>query len=197
VCDGVWTPGSPATTGSWRTPATWSRSASWPTARPRPIRPGGSWPFRRNRGPAGRGPGQRPGRHRTGNRHQEVLCDKGSRSGWSSVGGHGGQGPPGGRDRELTETGNSLRANNLRIVDTVVTSTTRFIANRQAWGDPFRREKIENIAILLRAAIEARTKVGLKMNVRKTDLDAVLGCCRPRRARRYRAWRTPITWPSR
>jgi ATP phosphoribosyltransferase len=76
---------------------------------------------------------------------------------------------------ELTETGNSLRANNLRIVDTVVTSTTRFIANRQSWGDSFKREKIENIAILLTAAIEARSKVGLKMNVKKTDLDAVLG----------------------
>jgi ATP phosphoribosyltransferase len=76
---------------------------------------------------------------------------------------------------ELTETGNSLRANNLRIVDTVVTSTTRFIANRRSWEDPFKREKIENIAILLTAAIEARSKVGLKMNVRKTDLDAVLG----------------------
>ena len=75
---------------------------------------------------------------------------------------------------ELTETGSSLRANNLRIVDTVITSTTRFIAHRQSLEDPFKREKIENIAILLTAAIEARSKVGLKMNVKKVDLDAVL-----------------------
>jgi ATP phosphoribosyltransferase len=75
---------------------------------------------------------------------------------------------------ELTETGSSLRANHLRIVDTVITSTTRFIANRQAWEDPFKREKMENIAILLTAAIDARSKVGLKMNVKKVDLDAVL-----------------------
>ncbi len=75
---------------------------------------------------------------------------------------------------ELTETGTSLRANNLRILDTVIVSTTRLIANRQAWEDDFKREKIENIAILLRAAIEARSKVGLKMNVCKDDLDAVL-----------------------
>lgn len=76
---------------------------------------------------------------------------------------------------ELTETGASLRANGLRIVDTVVTSTTRFIANRSSWADPFKREKIENLAILLRAAIEGQNTVGLKMNVRKVDLDAVLG----------------------
>ncbi|UCD52079.1 MAG: ATP phosphoribosyltransferase [Phycisphaerales bacterium] len=75
---------------------------------------------------------------------------------------------------ELTETGTSLRANNLRIIDTVIVSTTRLVANRQAWQDEFKREKIENIAILLKAAIEARGKVGLKMNVRKDDLDAVL-----------------------
>lgn len=75
---------------------------------------------------------------------------------------------------ELTETGTSLRANNLRIVDTVVVSTTRLIANRQAWQDAFKREKIENMAILLQAAIEARSKVGLKMNVKKGDLDSIL-----------------------
>jgi len=75
---------------------------------------------------------------------------------------------------ELTETGSSLRANNLRVVDTVITSTTRFIAHKQSLEDPFKREKIENIAILLTAAIEARSKVGLKMNVKKVDLDAVL-----------------------
>ena len=75
---------------------------------------------------------------------------------------------------ELTETGTSLRANNLRIIDTIITSTTRLIANKQAWKDGFKREKIENIAILLKAAIEARSKVGLKMNVKKNDVDAVL-----------------------
>jgi ATP phosphoribosyltransferase len=75
---------------------------------------------------------------------------------------------------ELTETGASLRANNLRIIDTVITSTTRFIANKLAWQDKFKREKIENISILLNAAIEARGKVGLKMNVRKADLDSIL-----------------------
>jgi ATP phosphoribosyltransferase len=75
---------------------------------------------------------------------------------------------------ELTETGSSLQANNLRIVDTVISSTTRFIANRQAWSDKFKREKMENISILLNAAIEARSKVGLKMNIRKKDLDSIL-----------------------
>ena len=75
---------------------------------------------------------------------------------------------------ELTETGTSLRANNLRIVDTVIVSTTRLIANKDAWRDPFKREKIENMAILLKAAIEARSKVGLKMNVRKGDLESIL-----------------------
>jgi len=75
---------------------------------------------------------------------------------------------------ELTETGASLRANNLRIIDTVISSTTRFIANKQAWQDKFKREKIENIAILLNAAIDARSRVGLKMNVRKSELESVL-----------------------
>ncbi len=75
---------------------------------------------------------------------------------------------------ELTETGASLRANNLRIIDTVITSTSRLIANKQSWKDKFKKEKIENISILLNAAIEARNKVGLKMNVRKKDLDRVL-----------------------
>ncbi len=75
---------------------------------------------------------------------------------------------------ELTETGTSLRANNLRIIDTVIVSTTRLIANKAAWRDSFKREKIENLSILLKAAIEARGKVGLKMNVRRADLDAIL-----------------------
>lgn len=76
---------------------------------------------------------------------------------------------------ELTETGSSLRANNLRIVDTIMTSTTRFIANHAAWADPFKRQKIENISILLNAAIDAKTKVGMKMNVRKENLQAIIG----------------------
>ncbi|MCK4752538.1 MAG: ATP phosphoribosyltransferase [Planctomycetes bacterium] len=75
---------------------------------------------------------------------------------------------------ELTETGSSLKANNLRIIDTVTTSTTRFIANKKAWEDKFKRGKIESIAILLNAAIDARGKVGLKMNVKKDDLQSVL-----------------------
>lgn len=75
---------------------------------------------------------------------------------------------------ELTETGTSLKANNLRIIDTVITSTTRFIANKLAWQDKFKKEKIENIAILLKAAIDARSKVGLKMNVEKANLDKII-----------------------
>ena len=75
---------------------------------------------------------------------------------------------------ELTETGATLAANNLRVIDTVMTSTTRFIANKQAWQDEFKRRKIEDICILLNAALEARSKVGLKMNVRKSDLEGVL-----------------------
>ena len=75
---------------------------------------------------------------------------------------------------ELTETGTSLRANNLRIIDTVISSTTRFIANKQAWADPFKHEKIENISILLNAAVNAGNMVGLKMNIKKNDLDLIL-----------------------
>ena len=75
---------------------------------------------------------------------------------------------------ELTETGSSLAANNLRVIDTIATSTTRFIANKDSWKDKTKREKIENISILLNAAIDARTKVGLKLNIRKGDLESVL-----------------------
>ena len=74
---------------------------------------------------------------------------------------------------EITETGSSLRANNLRIIDEIMTSTPRLIANRQAWRKRWKREKIENIALLLRGAIAAREKVGLKMNVRRQDLSRV------------------------
>lgn len=75
---------------------------------------------------------------------------------------------------ELTETGTSLRANELRIIDTVITSTTRFIANKQSWENNFKREKLENISILLNAAIDARSKVGLKMNIKKGNLESIL-----------------------
>ncbi|MGD0460886.1 MAG: ATP phosphoribosyltransferase [Tepidisphaeraceae bacterium] len=75
---------------------------------------------------------------------------------------------------EGTETGNSLRANNLRIVDTLLSSTTRFVANKSAWEIPWKREKMENIAMLLKGAIEARAKVGLKMNVPEDRLAEVV-----------------------
>ena len=75
---------------------------------------------------------------------------------------------------ELTETGSSIRANNLRILETVLTSTTRFIANNEAWADEFKREKIENIAILLNAAIDAKALVGMKMNVGSENLAKIL-----------------------
>ncbi|MDB5294472.1 MAG: hisG [Phycisphaerales bacterium] len=75
---------------------------------------------------------------------------------------------------DATETGSSLRVNNLRVVDTLLTSTTRFVANRAAWDTPWKREKMENIAMLLRGAIDARAKVGLKMNVPEASLVEVL-----------------------
>jgi len=75
---------------------------------------------------------------------------------------------------ELTETGSSLLANNLRIIDTVITSTTRLIANKAAWQDKFKREKVENISILLNAAIDADSRVGLKTNVKKDDLESIM-----------------------
>jgi ATP phosphoribosyltransferase len=75
---------------------------------------------------------------------------------------------------ECTETGSSLRANNLRVIDTLLTSTTRFVANKAAWNIPWKREKIENIAMLLRGAIEARAKIGLKMNVPEDRLSEVV-----------------------
>jgi ATP phosphoribosyltransferase len=76
---------------------------------------------------------------------------------------------------EGTETGSSLRANGLRILDTVTESTTKLIANRDAWSDPWKREKIEVLAMLLTGALEAEGKVGLKMNVPRSKLDSVLG----------------------
>ncbi len=75
---------------------------------------------------------------------------------------------------DCTETGSSLRANNLRIIDTLLRSTTRFIANKVAWDIPWKREKMENMAMLLKGAIEARAKVGLKMNVPEEKLAEVV-----------------------
>jgi len=75
---------------------------------------------------------------------------------------------------DCTETGSSLRANNLRIIDTLLRSTTRFIANKAAWEIPWKREKMENMAMLLKGAIEARAKVGLKMNVPEDRLAEVV-----------------------
>ncbi len=75
---------------------------------------------------------------------------------------------------EVTETGSSLRANKLRIVDVVLESNTKLIANTKSWEDTWKREKIENLAMLLQGAINAGSKVGLKMNLRKSDVDNVL-----------------------
>ncbi|MCO5067071.1 MAG: ATP phosphoribosyltransferase [Kiritimatiellae bacterium] len=74
---------------------------------------------------------------------------------------------------EITETGSSLRANNLRIVDTVLESTTRFIANKKSWADSWKREKIENLALLLRSVLAAESKVLLKLNVNEANLKSV------------------------
>lgn len=76
---------------------------------------------------------------------------------------------------EATETGSSLRANNLRIIDTVLTSVPKFIANKKSYKDEWKRRKMENIVLLLQGAIRAQEKVGLKMNVSQEDLEKVLG----------------------
>jgi ATP phosphoribosyltransferase len=75
---------------------------------------------------------------------------------------------------EVTETGTSLRANRLRIIDTVLESNTQLIANRSALQNGWKRGKLENIALLLKAAIEAQGRVGIMLNVRVADLDSVL-----------------------
>jgi len=75
---------------------------------------------------------------------------------------------------EGTETGSTLRANNLRIVDVLFESTTKFIANQAAWADEWKRQKIETVALMLNAALAAENKVGLKMNVAPENLEAVL-----------------------
>ena len=75
---------------------------------------------------------------------------------------------------EVTETGSSLKANRLRILDTVLESNTQIIANKKAWADCGKRRKIENLALMLRGAMDAHDRVGLMLNVRKENLQAVL-----------------------
>jgi ATP phosphoribosyltransferase len=75
---------------------------------------------------------------------------------------------------EITETGSSLKANRLRIVETVLESNTQIIANKAAWSDPCKRQKIENLTLMLRGAIESQGRVGLMLNVKVEDLQAVL-----------------------
>jgi ATP phosphoribosyltransferase len=75
---------------------------------------------------------------------------------------------------EITETGSSLRANRLRIIETVMESSTQLIANKAAWADGQKRRKIENLALMLCGAIYAQGRVGLMLNVRKADLAGVL-----------------------
>jgi len=76
---------------------------------------------------------------------------------------------------EITETGSSLRANKLRIVDELLVTTPRLIANKASWEDPWKRRKIENMALLLEGALNAEGRVGLKMNCPREVLDTVLG----------------------
>ncbi len=75
---------------------------------------------------------------------------------------------------DATETGSSLRANKLRVIAELLTSTTRLIASKDAWANDWKRQKIEDLALLLQAAINARAKVGLKMNVPRKQLQAVV-----------------------
>ncbi len=77
---------------------------------------------------------------------------------------------------DITETGSSLRANNLRIVDTLMYSYPQFIANRETMNDPWKRSKLEDMVMLLKGALEARHKVGLKMNLPKIALDQMAAC---------------------
>ena len=75
---------------------------------------------------------------------------------------------------EVTETGSSLKANNLRIVETILESSTRLVANEEAYKDPWKKKKIENIALLLQSSINATARVGLKMNVSFENLDSLV-----------------------
>src|SRR6266487_1449700 len=76
---------------------------------------------------------------------------------------------------EVTETGSSLRANRLRIIDTVLESNTQIIANKKVWAEQCKRQKIENLALMLCGALHAQGRVGLMLNVHRDDLPAVLG----------------------
>ncbi|MER3500450.1 MAG: ATP phosphoribosyltransferase [Candidatus Fervidibacterota bacterium] len=75
---------------------------------------------------------------------------------------------------DVTETGTTLKANNLRIIETILESTTRLIANPKAWADPWKQRKIRHMALLLQGALMAQQKVGLKLNVKRADLPKVL-----------------------
>jgi ATP phosphoribosyltransferase len=75
---------------------------------------------------------------------------------------------------EITETGSSLRANNLKIIDTLCESTTRFIANKEAMTNEFKKAKIEKLALLLKAVLAAEGKVGIMLNAKSEDLDVIL-----------------------
>ena len=75
---------------------------------------------------------------------------------------------------EITETGSSLRANRLRVIDTVLEVKNLLLANHEAWADPWKRQKLENLALLLRGALAAEDKVGLKMNVPRAQVETVL-----------------------
>jgi ATP phosphoribosyltransferase len=75
---------------------------------------------------------------------------------------------------DITETGSSLKANNLRIIATILESTTKLHANRGSWEDPWKREKLQNLAVLLQGALRADSKVGLKMNVPGEKINSVL-----------------------
>lgn len=75
---------------------------------------------------------------------------------------------------EVTETGSSLRANNLRIVEEILQSTTRLVSNKAAWEVDWKRDKLQNIALMLKSCLAAEGKVGLLMNVRRSDLAAIL-----------------------
>ncbi|OPX86749.1 MAG: ATP phosphoribosyltransferase [Pelotomaculum sp. PtaB.Bin104] len=75
---------------------------------------------------------------------------------------------------DITETGSSLKANNLKIIATILESTTKLHANRNSWNDPWKREKLQSMAVLLQGALRARNKVGMKMNVPGDRLDTIL-----------------------
>jgi len=75
---------------------------------------------------------------------------------------------------DITETGNSIRANKLRIIDTLLETNTKLIANKDAWANPAKRKKIETIAMMLQGALDAESKVGLKLNLPKASLEAMV-----------------------